>query len=528
MKSYDDSDWCQIFAHWFKMVTIVAIVLVGFATPVSAQFGDGTFELDGDITVNKGYDDWENPATENAFSSTGLLTDGARETIFTGGGSKDIRDVSQWKWTTGSVPDKNDIRNAYAAAYNVNENLNIFLAGDRYSTDGSAQMGVWFFQEKVGMNGDGTFSGVHRKGDILMLAEFTEGGRAANVKVYEWDPAEKINLKLRFEGQGGVDYFATSNELDTPSWAGGSYTPKGGAAGDAYPPNAFFEGGINLSSVLGDNLPCFSTFLMETRSSHRANAQLKDFVLGDLNTCKLELANVCLSSVVNTDNYTSLLHTFEYNVTNSGFGAIEYVTFTDDIAEDVTGLDQTGILEKGASHTAEYSYTSIDNPPTNRIYATGHIGDSVTATVDATATCTKVEVSPMISVVKECRQTLEAKDGLLAVRVDYNGYVCNEQNGTKLTGVSLVDSTGYTKDVGDLYPANDPANDPVNRPQCVMFSAVYYPSSTPNTCAQNYMHSNTIVATGMGALNGVEATDMATATCNLCDGNCEEPSVDIQ
>jgi hypothetical protein len=36
-------------------------------------------------------------------------TDGANATIFTGGGSKDDLDTTNWNWKNGSVPDKDDL-----------------------------------------------------------------------------------------------------------------------------------------------------------------------------------------------------------------------------------------------------------------------------------------------------------------------------------------------------------------------------------------------------------------------------------
>src|SRR5262249_45625522 len=39
-------------------------------------------------------------------------------TYFNGGGSKDVNDINQWQWSnTSTSPDKNDVTDAYAAAY---------------------------------------------------------------------------------------------------------------------------------------------------------------------------------------------------------------------------------------------------------------------------------------------------------------------------------------------------------------------------------------------------------------------------
>ncbi|WP_373030487.1 hypothetical protein [Sulfurovum sp.] len=544
MKMYKENDWLYIFMQLTKGSVLSVFLLMGIGTQVTAwEHPDGSslFELDGNIADNATVgDDWQNVEDGNssAFSTThddgtggGILHDELRISIFTGGGSKDVRDVPQWKWTHGSVPDKDEIMHAAAAAYKAglnNDELMIYLMGDRYSTDGSAQMGVWFFQEKIILNDDGTFSGKHKNGDVLMLAEFTQGGAKANIKLYKWNDAEKINLELFHEGQGDATHYflALSNGENTPAWP--DYTPKSGTQG-IYPPNAFFEGGINLSWVFGGlQLPCFSSFLMETRSSHRVNAQLKDFVLGDLDTCKLEVTKECLSSVVNTNTYNKLDHTYEYNVTNSGFGTIDSVSFTDDAGtpndtsdDHLIVLDDVGPLAIGQTISNQYTYTSNMNPPTNTIYATGEIGEYSMATVQDSATCTKVIQNPAISVTKECEQTLESNGVNVVVRIDYNGVVCNDQNGTKLINVYVNDDvSGDSFGPFELYPADDPAK----RKQCETYAGTYYPTETTKVCAKNSTHSNTVTATGTGSLNGVDVNATATASCSLCDSTCNEPT----
>jgi hypothetical protein len=53
-------------------------------------------------------------------------------------------------------------------------------------------------------------------------------------------------------------------------------------AGD-FPTGSFLEGVVDLTTLLGDDLPCsFSAFVAETRSSTAVTAALKDFVFGSL------------------------------------------------------------------------------------------------------------------------------------------------------------------------------------------------------------------------------------------------------
>jgi hypothetical protein len=79
---------------------------------------------------------------------------------------------------TGGVPPKDDIVNAYAAAYQVNGHLNLTFGADRFANNGAAQLGFWFFQEQVSPpapNTTGLFTGAHQVGDILALVNFAQG-----------------------------------------------------------------------------------------------------------------------------------------------------------------------------------------------------------------------------------------------------------------------------------------------------------------------------------------------------------------
>ena len=154
---------------------------------------------------------------------TGILADPAPTSIYWKGGSKDINDITQWWHKDGSVPDKDDITNAYAAAYLVPEavcldanddpilcsdddavsgpvheqdDLIIYFGLDRYEHSGDAFAAFWFLQDKVTKN-DSTskFNGAHvaktddDPGDLMVLVEYPQGSNATPViKVYEWDP----------------------------------------------------------------------------------------------------------------------------------------------------------------------------------------------------------------------------------------------------------------------------------------------------------------------------------------------------
>lgn len=526
---------------FFSLVT--AGLLIG-GTAANAWYmpssNDTTFELDGNIPNDAtAGEDWSDikDGNSSAFSDTGIVNDPKGTSIFTTGGSKDVRPIGSWKHTSGSVPDKNEILNMAAAAYNIGGELIVYLHGDRYSNDGDAQMGVWFFQEDVSLNNDGTFTGEHRPGDLLMLAEFINGGANAHVKLYEWDPTAPKNLTLVAEGVGGTGenyYYATSNASPTPSWS--TYVPKSLVDGypvNTYPVNSFFEGGINLSWVFRDTImPCFSSFLMETRSSHKYDAQLKDFALGNLDTCKLEVTKSCVSSTLSREDYETLDHNYSYTVTNSGFGDVSDVKLIDDVGTPGDTSDDRiwyigEQLSTGSDYTGTYTVTdSYLNPPTNTLYAIGYIDTYEMAPVKASAKCQPVQLSPTMSVTKDCNQTLDTVGSYTVVKLNYGGQVCNtsdanDANATKLVNVEVTDDkSGLTHYItGDLYPQNDPGG----RDNCAAYTGYYYPSAptvpSGDPCVNSY--SDTVTATGeykagkdSNETNTTSTT--GTATCGLC------------
>lgn len=164
----------NIFTQWLRSCFVMSATAVALAASCSvyAVHDTSTFELDRNA-IDAGSaadlpDDWNtvnlplpNGTGGHSFTHTGVITDPTPEgSIFTSGGSKDNNDISQWKWKKSSnILDKDNITNAYAAAYNVSGHLVIYFGLDRLSNSGSAQVGFWFLKNKIGLNGDGTGGG---------------------------------------------------------------------------------------------------------------------------------------------------------------------------------------------------------------------------------------------------------------------------------------------------------------------------------------------------------------------------------
>ena len=260
------------------------------AAPVAAAVGSGLFELDGNAVDNSGAalpDDWDRigAGTGNADSSL-FITDGfnLNDDIFTGGNTKDVDNISSWKWKAGSVQDKDDIENAFAAAYSSGGNTYVYFGLDRYQTSGDATAGFWFLKSAVSKAGDGSFNGVHVEGDVLVVLDFSNGGATAGAQIYTWH-----NGALTAGPTGGLctgasqDICAIANTAAATSpWV---YDDKGvdGADND-FPANALFEGGVNLSALQLDT-GCFSTFVAETRSSNSETSTLSDVAMGSFSLC---------------------------------------------------------------------------------------------------------------------------------------------------------------------------------------------------------------------------------------------------
>src|SRR6266511_647550 len=122
--------------------------------------------------------------------------------VYTIGSSKDFNDIEgNWHSTIGSVPDKDEITHAYAAISIVPTNAAtddvtgdgtagdrvLTFGGDRFATNGDANIGFWFFQNAVSVDpATGDFQGTHVNGDLFIVSAFTGGGGTSTIDVYEW------------------------------------------------------------------------------------------------------------------------------------------------------------------------------------------------------------------------------------------------------------------------------------------------------------------------------------------------------
>ena len=126
-----------------------------------------------------------NTDTSGAGATPGFVHDPSNskstDTIFTGGQSKDTSGIGQWKWKQFTPQDKDDIADAFGAVYcrpQHRPHSSSSPASTASPATAMATVGFWFFQQPVSLKSDGTFSGIHTDGDILLVVDFSVGGSA--------------------------------------------------------------------------------------------------------------------------------------------------------------------------------------------------------------------------------------------------------------------------------------------------------------------------------------------------------------
>lgn len=559
------------------MVLAGAIVLLPSAFAVDDL---GLFQLDGNAVDAPGDPagaDWEAlfNGGGNPVAFTGIVPDDPEPTdttIFTGG-RKDIQDIPDWGITSGTSPDKAEITNAYASAYtSASGDLILYFGADRISNNGDTFLGFWFFKQKIGING--SFTGAHSEGDTLVLVNFPQAsGADPEISVVQWDEScgkgvknpvpgasapsgcAAKNLLLKLQGSGtngavcaagdGVNPVACAvandeNGPNDPTPAPWPYEFKDGSTG-SFPYETFFEGGINITELTGGPA-CFSSFMAESRSSSSFTAALKDFVLGDFDVCAIDVSKSCdVTRLTHSGDDTDKLFavSFEGQVTNSGggtFGAGETATIVDDAGtpgcesgtesacdDDVTMevvLQEN--LMPGDSVPFSGTFYSDENPPVNTVAAQMSFGTDTNTADPYTTPCTGLQLNPALSISKACTTSLESNGGLLAVKVNWTGQVCNTGDVPLSVTVDNDQPSDPTQVFsGDLTVPADPANPTAEEGACADLGGSYFPGQANGgaTAPASATFSDTLSATGSNAALASDVGAMATGHCPLCPGD---------
>jgi hypothetical protein len=490
--------------------------------------------------------------------------------------SKDIELIADWEHKTDfNTPPKDNIFNAAAAGYinPADGHFILYFMADRIANNGDAALGFWFLKSAVGLNPDGTFSGEHSDGDLLILgnSETVTGSEEVTIEIYEWQLGAPNNLVLLGSSTVGDEGRCGSA---TPHVGSGNacFNSNPGATGNFswkynfhpttdpqvnYPENRLvFEGGIDITA-LGSAAPCFSTFIAETRSSTSLTADLKDLAMGSFEVCSVKLTKSCevLGLSSNSDWFFDAVGT----VTIENNGPIAYpadatATVTDTPVGDVIVSGQTpanpvdvGSLAAGATVDVSVDFLSNLNGFNNNasVTVTGGSGFSVSADSN-TANCPGIMLDPALLLEKQCAVelvTTSTTPSMVALQVGFDGRVCNTGEIPLVVDLSDTTADGVTPlDQDVALDAPQPCSDVPGCTECVVgaagnvclsvpgvngnavcsaYSGTYKPESASSSVPGEVSFSDTVDAVAeqtplMDALGATAPSAVQSATCDVC------------
>lgn len=567
--------------NWNKKIIIMCVMfafIFALTLGVGPVFAEdpvddiGLFELDGNAFSvsptppedwNNLYDNGNNTGGLSEIFS-GVIPDAGLASIFDGG-KKDTQQIDRWSWRAeggGGFPDKNDITNAYAAAYLYNdpqdgrEELIIYFGADRYANTGDAFIGFWFFKDNITANEDGSFGGEHKLGDVLVIVNYPQGtGSQPEIKTAVWDTSVKNNLRVIYDSTENGDNptcgseqvedvcaITNDTEIDSP-WP---YQPKSGTYKN-FPHESFFEGGINITDLVGGDT-CFASFMAETRSSKQFTATLKDFVLGSFPLCAVELSKSCSTGTYDPDQ-DAIVAPYTVTVTNTGIATVESVIATDDSC----GYGDPQVFTFGplaADESATQEGECVIPEPISGLLGTVKNGVSATASVggspipvslaeaciigDDPNLCQSqcdITTSPAIETYKKCVTRLVSDDGI-KVRVRIAGWV--ENTSAAAAPVPLKNVIVSDNKAGNLELYDAPLNQTSPAPVLLgteirlepgdkaWFESYYEPTSVNTECPGAANFEDLVTGEGTDVFTGETVYDQAPDDCDLCvEEGCE-------
>lgn len=517
------------------------------------------------------------------------------DNTFLGASSKDTQDITQWAWNPHGTQDKDDIEHAFAAAYTLGNGHTAIYAGmDRFANSGDATAGFWFVQDSTfalctgfhqaaspagtvtnnACTAAGTFVGQHFDGDLLIVSDFSIGGAVSTINVFEWQggglvlqeqkspaPCDPVSDSNSFCGLVDNAFTQVLNRKGNPvlsavnvATGGWPYSDKGGASN--YRTGEFLEIAVDLQAIFGDNVPCFSNFFAETRSSTSDTASLSDLTIPvSFPLCSVTITKSCTGSQIVNGNQVK--YSFSGSVVNNGASTIYSPVVYDTPPSGSSNLNLTqptgpitsggsatysgdfvasGVLGSGAKNRVSVAASSSptgtplnvvcgDNPPTS----SGACADWG----DPTAGSCPPTISTGLRITKICQTCLEGGTNV-HVKVGEAFKICNTSN-VNVSSITVQDCKGTISGVpGSQTCSNAAGFDTVasnvslnaatdaTHPTCTDVFTTY----TPTGAAASY--SDEVIANGTAALGqGTVYANGGTpysASCDVCPVNLTCPT----
>jgi hypothetical protein len=296
------------------LAVLIAVAAFLVVSAVVAVHNKSDFELEGDIADGAAAGpDWGSifhangdVADIDGGIAAGFIADDISpasandDTVFTAGGTKNNQQPSEdWLWGTQSVPAKDDLSNVYAfGTLNAAGHLILYAGVERLAPEGASHIDIEFNSEAIALdeepacdNEPCAFLGDKITGDLLVAMEFGNGGALGELRVYQWNGANYVQVSGAFVTGGGcnaqngiaadsVCSFNNGGGVNGGPWV--NYDRHGAEITDLEE-NAFTEFGVDVTAILHGQTPCITSFMAHTRTSpgppqdDPITSELKDF-----------------------------------------------------------------------------------------------------------------------------------------------------------------------------------------------------------------------------------------------------------
>lgn len=390
-------------------------------------------------------------------------------------GSKNSNDISTWVVAQQNSPPKDAyLAGAIASyvapsvakggvAFYAGHEL-VYLGSTRFAPNGSATVGIWFFQQNVAVCANGTQLCVggtttlanHQNNDVFLFLTYSGSG-TATIQAAEWQCSTSSGNICSPAGSGSLGPSTTITACPSTSDTGCAVTNAASfitlaksttefqAPGEGFNPVSvnpskwpgfpngvvpelqFQETGVDLTSLFPGGAPCFSTVMFASVSSGSSpsTASMKSILLGNFNTCAISASKTCAAGTADVSAGT-ITYPISGTIENTGGGNTTGLTLTDTFQGSSQLLDSgsltctcgpsgctitnndcsTVTLSPGGTLTYNATITVSQNGGSDQVTATmaGAGGGSASATSN-TATCNPLSFSTGITITKNCGNT---------------------------------------------------------------------------------------------------------------------------
>ena len=505
-------------------------------------------------------------------------------------GTKNTDDLSKWVVASQSSPPKDSFLAGALATYVAPPNPPdsstyaghqlVYFGSTRIAPNGSAAIGIWFFQQNVAVCASGKAMCIagtntpanHQDKDLFLFIAYGGSGKAT-IQMATW-VGNGVSGHLGAGSSlvtcptGGDQACAVTNE--TSSIVLGKSTTQFQAPGSGFnvsgtgfagfpngviPALQFEEGGVDFNAAFGGQAPCFSSVLFGAVASGSApsTASMKSILLGSFNTCAISATKECQAGTINGSNVT---YPIDGTVENVGSGSITNLALSDTYAGNsqpfdatptcacsnsgctITGTScSTVTLNPGGTVTYNASITG-QNGGDNIITASmGGVGGGTATAQSSTAHCTALSFNTGITIIKNCSPGATLDDqtvpGKIVVKVGVGGTVTNNNQGNLgLSSIQVYDC------LGGSWVGSVPNIDPTNKSSCTgtitgpfslsdlpagdseAWSETYFPSAAPTCGPYNFSDQALVVGSCTSQFCKTSSVENISdsKTCPLCPG----------